>query len=99
MKSIDKGQTEALYIGINSGLSNTKNSIVYADIIGESLRRKAKDLNVPLVTYAEDTATGPGFHLLMYGDKVLANRNSFLGNIGYKVNPWQLKEFKEHWKF
>ena len=48
---------------------------------------------------AEDMVLGPAFHLLMYGDKIIANETSMLGNIGYMSDPWMLKDFAKHWNF
>jgi ClpP class serine protease len=89
---MNKGNTAALFVGINSG---SKDSIVQASLIGERLQRKAKDLGVPLITHAEDSALGPAFHLLMHGDTVLADKATFVGNIGFRMTPWMLKNFAE----
>ena len=59
------------------------------------LQRKAKALDVPLITHAEDSAFGASFHLLMHGDTVLADKATFLGNIGFRMTPWMLKKFAE----
>jgi ClpP class serine protease len=34
----------------------------------------------------------------MYGDKVLANSSSFVGNIGFYTTPWMMKEFLNYWE-
>ena len=36
-----------------------------ADLMGKMLKAKAKELNVPLVTYAEEMSLMHGMHLLM----------------------------------
>jgi hypothetical protein len=67
--------------------------LVQADLLGQMLQRKSKELGVPLVTYAEDRACAVGYHLMMYGDVHLANECSFVGNVGFRVTPWMLKHF------
>lgn len=100
LKNVTKANTAALLVGINTNLPNAKQQIVYADQIGEALQRKAKELgDLPLITYAEDTCLGVGFHLLSYGKTVLANENSFLGNVGFSATPWNLKDFAEYYQF
>ena len=61
------------------------------------LRRKARELEVPLVMYAESMALAHGMHLLAYGDHVLANETCFLGNFGEMRNAYYIKDFVEDW--
>jgi ClpP class serine protease len=94
LTSININNTDAILLGINS--SPGKDSIVDAEIMAEMLYKKTKkDLKgkVPLVTYAEEHCTNVGMHLLTQGDTVLANRLTFLGNIGYYR---QATIFKHH---
>lgn len=87
-------------IGINTRLPNSSNSLVHADQIGDALQKKVKDLGgIPLITFAEDLCLGVGFNLLSYGNVVLSNDNAFLGNVGFSVDPWNLKDFSEYWRF
>lgn len=85
-----KANTAAIFVGINTG---RKDSIVQADIIGYHLHKKSADLGVPLVTHAEDSSLGASFHLLMQGHTVLADKATFVGNIGFRATPWMLKDF------
>ena len=55
-------------------------------------------MKVPLVTHAEDSAFGSAFHLLMHGDVVLSDKATFVGNIGFRMTPWMLKNFVEKWE-
>ena len=71
--------------------------MVYANIIGESLEQKANKLEVPLITHAEDSALGPSFQILMCGHTVLANKSSLIGNVGFTINPWMIKDFIAKW--
>jgi hypothetical protein len=57
--------------------------------------RKANELNVPLVTHAEDSSLKNSFHLLMHGQVILSDTSTLLGNIGYRYTPWMLKDFIE----
>ncbi len=66
-------------------------------MIGKMLKAKAKELGVPLVTYAEEMTLMHGMHLLMYGDHILANEVSMLGNIGSRFTPYYTKDFIEDW--
>jgi len=51
LESMKKGnKVDAICVGINS----SDDSVVSADQMGVLLSRKAKELEVPLVTYAED---------------------------------------------
>jgi len=87
-------------LNINTSLPNSNHSLVYADQIGEMMINKAKDCgSIPFITYAEDLCLGVGFHLLMYGNTVLSNEASFLGNVGFSASPWNLKEFSEYYNF
>jgi hypothetical protein len=83
LRTCNKGNTAALLIGVNLSLPNAQHSVVITDIVGENLRLKAKALDVPLITSAEETALGCGFQLLSFGDKILVNECSFLGNVGF----------------
>ena len=100
IKNLNSGNTAAIMLAINTGLPNSQHSLVYADQIGETLLRKTKEIGneTKLITYAEDSCLGVGFHLLQYGDVVLSNPNSFLGNVGFSANPWNFKEFSEYYK-
>ena len=64
-------------------------------MIGQALLRKADELNVPLVTHAEDGSFRASFHLLMHGHTILSDTSTFLGNIGFRYTPWMLKDFIE----
>eukprot|EP00347_Sterkiella_histriomuscorum_P000440 403375856 len=100
LKGMTIQNTAAIMIGINTKLPNGSHSLVYSDQMGEMLQKKVKDLgDVPLITYAEDSCLGVGFHMLSHGSVVLSNPNSFLGNVGFSADPWNLKEFAEHWRF
>ena len=66
---------------------------------GQILKQKAKDLDVPLITYAEEKAMATGLHLLMYGDVILCNPCSMIGNVGFNASPSMLKHFAEDWNF
>ena len=92
---------DAILVGINVGPAasgrESKNMITQADLMGKILKAKAKELEVPLVTYAEEMSVMNGMHLLMYGDHILANEVSLLGNIGNRVTPKYLKDFVESW--
>ena len=64
------------------------------DLIGKMLQAKAREFEVPLVTYAEDMSLNNGMHLLMYGDHILANEVSMLGNIDSSFvssSPWAMQ--------
>ena len=67
------------------------------DLIGKMLQAKAREFEVPLVTYAEDMSLNNGMHLLMYGDHILANEVSMLGNIGGRTTPYYMKDFIQDW--
>lgn len=77
----------AIVVGINIG----KGSIVQAEIVASLLKAKAKELDVPLITCAEEVAFSTGLHLLMQGDIVICNPCSMLGNVGFVANPPMLK--------
>jgi len=66
IKDLNVGNTAAIMIAINTGLPNTNHSLVYADQIGETLLKKTKEIggDTKLITYAEDSCLGVGFHLL-----------------------------------
>ena len=100
LEKIKKKQADAFLVGINvgpAGLRDTKNSLTQADLIGKMLQEKAKKLEVPLITYAEEVGCNHGMHLLMHGDTVLANEVSLLGNIGTRITPSYTKDFIEDW--
>jgi ClpP class serine protease len=86
LKSVKKSNCDALLIGINSS-----GSVVDAEILGEMLQKKAKKEEIPLVMYAEEACVNGGMHLLTYGDHMLANPMSNLGNIGTVATPTILK--------
>jgi hypothetical protein len=88
-----KKNTAAILVGINGGMSD---SAVYAHQLGEMFQHKTRTEfkgEVPFVTYAEESAFNSGLALLMYGDVVLANPFSQVGNIGFRMTPWMLKAF------
>merc|ERR1711957_124267 len=93
LKLVNKGNTDALLVGINSQAG--KDSIVDAEIMADMFDTKIKKMGgqVRLVTYAEESCTNVCMHLLTRGDIVLANRMSFLGDIGYYR---QATIFKHH---
>lgn len=39
------------------------------------------------------------FHLLMQGHTVLTDTSSMIGNLGFRMTPWRLKNFTDHWEF
>ncbi|CDW86262.1 peptidase s49 [Stylonychia lemnae] len=100
LKNVNEGNTAAILLSINTKLPNSSHSLVYADQIGENLMNKTQAIGngVKLITYAEDTCLGVGFQLLSYGDIVLSNPNSLLGNVGFSSDPWNLKEFSEYYQ-
>lgn len=65
--------TSAILLSINIGVPNVRHSQVHADQIISMLRKKSKELNVPFITYAEDSCPGVGMQLLTSGDKALCN--------------------------
>ena len=67
-----KDNEHALLVGINMH-GGDQSSVIQAEIVGGLFRRKANELGIPLITYAEDYALHGGFHLLMHGDTKLAN--------------------------
>lgn len=101
LKTLKKSQkvADAILLGINIGpATDPKNcSITQTDLMGKMFREKAKELEVPLVTYAEEMALFNGMHLLMQGDHVLASEVSILGNIGQRMTPYYAKDFLEDW--
>lgn len=76
-----------------AGVNIQKGPIVQSEIVGSLLKTKAKELGVPLITFAEEAAFSTGLHLLMYGDIILSNPCSMIGNVGFTSNPLQLKQF------
>jgi len=96
LKKLTKHNTAAILVGINGPSGG---SLVQADIIGQSLQRHAKKLNVPLITHGEESCSMASFHLLMHGDTILADKCTMLGNLGYRITPYRLKQFCEHWQF
>ena len=61
------------------------------------LQAKAKELEIPLVTYAEEQSAMHGMHVLAHGDHILANEVSFLGNIGSGNYWYYMKDLIEDW--
>ena len=49
-----KGKEHALLVGINIDGQNA--SVVQAEIVGKMLQKKAKELEIPFITYAESSA-------------------------------------------
>ena len=72
---------------IVAGINLRSGPIVQAEVVGQMLKQKAKDLDVPLITCVEDQAFSTGLHLLMYGDILLCNPCSMIGNLGFTANP------------
>ena len=65
--------------------------------MGKMLKAKTEELGIPLVMYAEEMGLNHGMHLMAYGDHVLANEVTLLGNIGTRMTPRYLKDFIEDW--
>jgi len=84
-------------INVGAGSSRTSNTLTKADQIGRMLSAKARELEIPLVTYAEQTSLNNGMHLLSFGDHILANEVSILGNYGRQTNHYYLKDFIGEW--
>lgn len=98
LDKLKKNTADALLVGINVGPANSQsNRLTQADLIGKMLKAKAKDLGVPLITYAEEMTFMHGMHLLMFGDHILANEVSMLGNIGSRFTPYYTKDFIQDW--
>ena len=57
------------------------------------LQKKSKELEIPLITYAEDACMMGGFHLLMYGDTKLVHKTAMIGRIGYLRKHMQMQKF------
>lgn len=100
LDKLSKKKTDAILVGISvgpSGFRDAKNMLTATDLIGKMLQAKARELEVPLVTYAEEMSLNNGMHLLMYGDHILANEVSMLGNIGGRTTPYYMKDFIQDW--
>ena len=99
MKKGDK-KADALLVGIDVGAASGRqrdSQLTQADLIGKMFTKKARELEIPLVTYAESQALAHGMHLLAFGDHVLANETAFLGNFGVARNAYYMKDFVEEW--
>ena len=47
--------------------------------------------------FAEEQSLATGLHLLMYGDHIICNPSSMLGNLGFTTNVSHFKELAEAW--
>ena len=92
---INQSNAAGILVGINSG---GKQSLIQSEKIGTALEQRAAKLKIPLITHAEDSCMMASFHLLMYGQTVLADTSSMIGNLGFRTTPYRLKEFTEHWE-
>lgn len=61
------------------------------------MKSKANELGIPLIASVEEQAFATGLHLLMYGDVIICNPCSMIGNLGFTANPLQLKAFVQDW--
>jgi len=81
------------------GINTSYGPIVQCEIVGALLREKAKELEVPLIMSAEEQSLATGLHLLMYGDHIICNPSTMLGNLGFTMNVSHFKQFAEEWNF
>ena len=64
-----------------------------ADIISNILKDAGTKLDVPVYTFAEDLAVGPGYYVLCTGNKVFADPHSLVGGIAASYSGLGLENF------
>ena len=84
LDQLKKGQNISAIV---AGINLRSGPIVQAEVVGYLLKKKATDLGVPLITSAEEQVFSTGLHLLMYGDTIICNPCSMIGNLGFTANP------------
>lgn len=84
----------AILVSVNC----SRGSLVQADIIASSLRLTAEKYKVPLYTFAEDMAIGPGYWVLAAGHKVFVDEYSMVGGVSVAAQTLGLTGFAKQWK-
>lgn len=72
---------------------------MHADLIYSHLKKASDRFDVPVYTFAEDFAIGPGYYVLTAGNKVFADNFSVIGGISMSSQRWLLKDLARDWKF
>ena len=72
------GNLSAVALAINS----PGGSPVQSRLIHDEIRRRAREKNVPVLTFVEDVGASGGYILAVAGDEVYADESSIVGSIG-----------------
>ena len=85
---------KAIFVSVNC----SRGSLVQADVIASMLRNAAAKYKVPLYTFAEDIAMGPGYWVLAAGHKCFADEYSIVGGVSTAAQTIGLTGFAKQWK-
>jgi ClpP class serine protease len=83
-----------LAVSVNSAYG----SYVQADLIYQTLHSAAENLDVPVYTFAEDVAVGPGYYILTAGHKVFVDPHSVIGGVSAGLQKLGFEKFVKDWK-
>lgn len=76
--AIKKVRPRAVCLEINSrGGSPVQSNFIY-----HRIRALSKETNIPVLSFAEDTAASGGYMLALAGDEIFVDPNTMIGSIG-----------------
>lgn len=70
-------------------------SLNQSEIIGQKLKYFCKHHKLPLYTFCGDICLSSAYYLLAMGDKVFADKSSYIGYFGIMSSHLSLKQFIE----
>ena len=83
-----KIKPKAVCLEINSrGGSPVQSSLIF-----HRIRALSKENDVPVLSFAEDTAASGGYWLALAGDEIFVDPNSIVGNIGAMYGTFGMEE-------
>ena len=84
----EKIKPKAVCLEINSrGGSPVQSSLIF-----HRIRALSKENDVPVLSFAEDTAASGGYWLALAGDEIFVDPNSIVGNIGALYGTFGMEE-------
>ena len=63
-----------------------------SSLIFHRIRALSKENDVPVLSFAEDTAASGGYWLALAGDEIFVDPNSIVGNIGALYGTFGMEE-------
>ena len=85
---VKKIKPKAVCLEINS----RGGSAVQSNLIYQRIRALSKGNNVPVLSFAEDTAASGGYWLALAGDEIFVDPNSVIGSIGALFGTFGMEE-------